>query len=386
MPSQSSDSLHRVRLTQGDLFCDCADFELRQEPCKHIHAARLTQERQKKVKAPKIDTDALPQKKTYAQNWKAYNLAQTTERHRFQVLLADLCAGVPEPEYPGVGRRPVALPDRIFASIYKVYAGLSSRRFGCDLIDAHTNGHLSRPLHPNKVNCFMADADMTEPLKQLVGLSAMPLSEIETNFAVDSSGFSVSKFIRWTDEKYGSERSGRDWVKVHICTGVKTNIVTAIEIKDRDAADGPLLPELVTSTALNFKLNDVVADKGYLSKSNVDLIDRLGGTAFIAPKCNTTGKSGGLFEAMVNFYRYKKPEFLERYHRRSNVESTFSAVKRKFGDSVRSKTPDAMVNECLCKFIAYNLTVVIMSQIELGIEAEFWKDDRRDVLKMRGRA
>ncbi|MFL5330261.1 MAG: hypothetical protein ACJ8C4_15275 [Gemmataceae bacterium] len=87
------------------------DFELRQEPCKHIHAARLTHERQKKIKAPMIDTDTLPQKKTYAPNLEAYNLAHTGERHRLQVLLSYLCAGVPAPEYPGAGGRPVSMPD-----------------------------------------------------------------------------------------------------------------------------------------------------------------------------------------------------------------------------------------------------------------------------------
>jgi transposase len=30
-------------------------------------------------------------------------------------------------------------------------------------------------------------------------------------------------------------------------------------------------------------------------------------------------------------------EFMQHYHKRSNVESAFSAIKRKFGDSVRSK-------------------------------------------------
>lgn len=35
-----------------------------------------------------------------------------------------------------------------------------------------------------------------------------------------------------------------------------------------------------------------------------------------------------------------------------------------------------MVNECLAKFICNNLCCVIMSQIELGIEAEFWGNEK----------
>jgi hypothetical protein len=88
---------------------------------------------------------------------------------------------------------------------------------------------------------------------------------------------------------------------------------------------------------------------------------------------------------MFYFYQFQREEFLSHYHKRSNVESTFSAVKRKFGDSVRSRNDVAMVNEVLCKFLCNNLCCVILSQIELGIEAMFWKDDgqqARDVLPL----
>ena len=37
------------------------------------------------------DTISIKSKKTYKQVWPAYNLAQTIEKHRFQVLLHALC-------------------------------------------------------------------------------------------------------------------------------------------------------------------------------------------------------------------------------------------------------------------------------------------------------
>jgi Transposase DDE domain len=110
------------------------------------------------------------------------------------------------------------------------------------LNDSHAAGYLSRTIHPNKVNCFLEEPDLTAPLRDLVGRSALPMRPIEDRFAVDSSGFSVCKFVKWVDEKYGVERSGHDWVKVHICTGVRTNVVTAVEVRERDANDCPFLP------------------------------------------------------------------------------------------------------------------------------------------------
>jgi transposase len=68
---------------------------------------------------------------------------------------------------------------------------------------------------------------------------------------------------------------------------------------------------------------------------------------------------------MFHFYCFNRDEFLKHYHQRSNVEAVFSAVKRKFGDSVRSRNDTAMVNE--------------------GIEATFWPDKGegpRDVLPL----
>ena len=50
---------------------------------------------------------------------------------------------------------------------------------------------------------------------------------------------------------------------------------------------------------------------------------------------------------------------MAHYHKRSNVESTFSAFKRKSGDSVMSKTDAAMVNEVLRKILCHNLTCLI---------------------------
>ena len=50
-------------------------------------------------------------------------------------------------------------------------------------------------------------------------------------------------------------------------------------------------------------------------------------------------------------------------------------VKRKFGDTVRSKTDMAMVNEVLCKFLCHNLCCLIQEQCELGIDPIFWQNE-----------
>ena len=60
---------------------------------------------------------------------------------------------------------------------------------------------------------------------------------------------------------------------------------------------------------------------------------------------------------------------MDRYDKRSNVESVFSAIKRKFGDGRRSRTDVAMRNKTYANLVCHNLCCVIQSQIELGILA-----------------
>ncbi|MFL6228981.1 MAG: transposase [Pyrinomonadaceae bacterium] len=66
--------------------------------------------------------------------------------------------------------------------------------------------------------------------------------------------------------------------------------------------------------------------------------------------------------------------FMQHYYRRSNVETTFSTIKGKFGERLRSKTTTAQHNEVLCKILCHNLCCLISSFYELGIEPTFWTD------------
>jgi len=59
------------------------------------------------------------------------------------------------------------------------------------------------------------------------------------------------------------------------------------------------------------------------------------------------------------------------YHKRSNIESTFSAMKRKFGDCIRSKTATAQKNEALLKVLCHNITCVIAEVEQSGAVAMF---------------
>ena len=77
---------------------------------------------------------------------------------------------------------------------------------------------------------------------------------------------------------------------------------------------------------------------------------------------------------MFHYFQLNRDEFMEHYHKRSNVETTFSSIKKKLGETLKSKNKTAQINELLCKIIAYNITVLIQETTELGITAKFTRN------------
>jgi hypothetical protein len=138
-------------------------------------------------------------------------------------------------------------------------------------------------------------------------------------------------------------------------------------------------------------MQEVSADKAYLSAANLQTVVDHHAMPYIPFKINstpawTTGlnkrqvwsrrqnvkRRGELWKQMFHYYSLNQEWFFQQYHKRSNVESTFSMIKTKFGDSLRSKTTTAQVNEALCKILCHNICCLIQSIFELGIEPTFW--------------
>jgi transposase len=108
-----------------------------------------------------------------------------------------------------------------------------------------------------------------------------------------------------------------------------------------------------STTGRNFTLAEVSADKAYLSVNNLQTVIDHNAMPYIPFKANSDpnapGKKNTLWRRMFHYHSYNQTVFMQRYHKRSNVETTFSMIKAKFGDALRSKTETAQINEALCK-------------------------------------
>jgi transposase len=348
--------------------CTCPDFVYRGGKCKHIQATRYYLQVEKDT-----PTGTVTEKVhlTYAQAWNAYNEAQKAEVNLFDDLLKDLVKAIPEPEQT-FGRPRLSLQETLFCAIQKVYSQLSSRRAHSLFQNAVEREQIGHAPNFNQPSILFRNSEITPILHKLVTLSALPVAGIEEDFSVDSTGFRTTQFNAYEGAKYGRKKE-HHWVKAHLCAGVKTNVVAAVAITDAYSNDSPQFGSLVRKTASGFTINEISADMAYSSRANLQTVANEGGKAYIPFKKNATGRAGGsaIWKKMFHYFQLNRDEFMGHYHKRSNIEATNAAIKRKFGETLKSKNPVAQVNELLAKIVAYNLTVVIHEMYENGINPEF---------------
>lgn len=373
VPSQIGSGTYVVTIEGRKKMCTCPDFKKRDTTCKHIHAVEFTREYELTEEGLEV-TETVT--KTYTQDWPGYNDAQRNEYRVFMELLADICQQIEEPEQ-GMGRPTKPLSDMVYACALKVYSGFSLQRFESMMKVAQERAHIDETCSYATVSNYMNKPEVTTILHELIALSSSPLSTAEPDFAVDSSGFSTSRFARYYDYKHGQEEKCRKWVKAHICVGVKTNMVTAVSLTEWKAGDSPEFGPLIERTAEVFDIEEVSADKAYSSRDNHNVVDELGGEEYIPFTENASAKTGGspAWRKMYHKLQLDNEEFGDHYHKRSNVETTFHMLKTKFGDSVNAKNERAQFNETLLKILCHNVVVVIHELRESDIDPGFLSDN-----------
>lgn len=121
-------------------------------------------------------------------------------------------------------------------------------------------------------------------------------------------------------------------------------------------------------------MREVSADKGYISQKNLYIVHKHGAIPYIPFIGNVKKPTEGklpIWNSMFVYFRDHKEEFMQHYHKRSNAESVFSMMKRKFGSNVRTRNSIAQENEVLCKALCHNICVLIQEMFELDIKVDF---------------
>jgi transposase len=356
--------------------CTCPAHEESGASCKHMWAVAYSR-RDRELPLSVVESEVSEAvRRIYTQNARAYDNAQCEEEERVQILLRALCDGIAEKPRGGRGRPRAALGDLVYCATLKVYGLMSGRRSSTEMRAAVARGHIKRAPAFNSLFRFMERADTTPLLKMLVQESAKPFREIEHSFAVDSTGFSTNTYVRYFDYAHGEDRSVQRWVKGHVMVGTMTHIIVSVNVTTNEgpgSGDAPNLPELVQQAAANgFDVREVSADKAYLSHENLAVIEAVGAQPYIPFKSNNNPSGSPAWNRMYHLFSLNPDVFKINYHKRSAVEASFSAKKRKFGSSLRSKTRTAQFNEVLLKCLCFNLSCIVHAIHELDLAPEFW--------------
>ena len=296
-----------------------------------------------------------PRVSKQTRNWSEYNIGLCDEFRLFDTYLKELIGLIELPEQENRrGRKSLPLDEVIYATITKVAHQLSSRR-GQGVIDADSIGDYNY----TATTKFLQNPDNSALLRELLHATAKPLVQIEESFSIDASGFSTRCYHEWCSEKWGTKRT-RDFVKCHIVTGNKSNIITDAVITDSSVADTSMFEELLNETAGTFNVKQFLADAGYLSNENYKKVAKIHADALIMFKKDSgvKGKCNAWRNAFLKFIQ-TPDEFYAEYWKRNNVETTFGAIKAKYGETLKSKILSAQINELYCKLIAYNISVII---------------------------
>ena len=300
-------------------------------------------------------------------SWHNYNESQTKEKDLFINMLVDLCYLLEEPKNNSVGRKPAKTRNIIFAIVMKQYLNISARRIQSDLKLFKKAGFIDSNIPFNTLLDHFERIELKEILKELIEISSLPLKKIERDFAIDATCFSTPRYTTYFDVRWGRKKDSkqRKWRKCHAVCGVKTNIITSVDITEGNVHDNKLFEPLAKDTARNFKIREFSGDKGYLAGQNFAIIKDLGGQAFLPFKKNTTASSNSqskyrsYFKQAHRFFKENREEYLNHYHKRSNIESSFSMIKRKFGNNLKFKKEISQDNEILAKVLSHNICVLV---------------------------
>jgi len=215
-------------------------------------------------------------------------------------------------------------------------------------------------IHRNEALCFRFIACGSGGVR--------PDPEVPLTVAIDSTGISPDPAAGWMAHHW-DKKQVRGWYKLHIAVDVSENMVLAYAVTTEFYGDNrafDTLMDIVLSDG--HKVEAVYADAAYDAKTNWNRMKELG-IKFIAnirgcldPKkrSSSTGKAKGCMERKKQVERILKDgrdawKESVGYGRRWKVESTFSDIKRMFGDTIRARGPGAVANVLYWTIRAFNL-------------------------------
>ncbi len=157
---------YKIKQLGNRKLCNCKYFTKNNIKCKHIYAVEYKFN-------PELKPEIKNIKKTYSQDWVAYDKAKTQESKLFKLILLELLETYFKHE-PTKGKR-TPNKERVMMMALKVYYNIDFRK--CQgLIEEFVNKKVSYKSLSN----FFEDESLSKILDDLILITALPLAAMET--------------------------------------------------------------------------------------------------------------------------------------------------------------------------------------------------------------
>ena len=196
------------------------------------------------------------------------------------------------------------------------------------------------------------------------------------NILLDASGIRIIGRSIWYSIRIQKKILRRECDKIHLAVCADLLLILNWRITQWNKHDSPFLKILLTPFKI---LGIVIADLGYSSRENIQYVVDKAGAAFIPFKKNATAKSKSnpAWKFAFNLWRLFKSIFDNIYHQRSKVEAVFSALKKRYGDTLFCKSASMRRKEMALRFIAYNLRIILYYQYAVDKNINLWVRARK---------
>ena len=195
------------------------------------------------------------------------------------------------------------------------------------------------------------------------------------NVAVDSSGFRTSNTSKWFDIRIRKRNTQRNYLKLHIAVDITTRIIQAFTVTPGRRNESPEFSRLMHQLS---DVGHVMADKGFSSRENCQIVADKNGVPYICFKDNATGRTKGCpaWSASYQTYQENKKAWLDEYHQRELVEAVFSSLKQRWNESIASRQRWLRWRELAIKIVVYNTKQLLCYQQAKKNGVDLWTTAR----------
>jgi hypothetical protein len=180
----------------------------------------------------------------------------------------------------------------------------------------------------------------------------------------DSTGLRSDRASRYFFRRVGNRHWNRRWPKWSIAVDLETHVILSQIASHGPHSDHIEFKPLIAAAQRRRRSELLIADAGYDSEANHVWCWEQGTEPIIKVKtrCGAKGRRIMGDHRRAIYHHFPRRQYGQRWQ----VESTFSAHKRRFGDDLRSNAAPRRLREILLRGVLHNCAILPLPSLRRG--------------------